>query len=154
MNRETDSSLRSQETTLNSIRGKHMFMVISWNATTSLFWWYTDFLPFSYIAKYIFNTVLLNVQRALSVYPTKPYGSSSTQHHHLLPCLALPCEGTLFRKLLHFSPCSLKMFISLVQATMHSGTCLSVSNVSAHVKVSLSRPRTGAWALVAHSFWL
>lgn len=58
------------------------------------------------------------------------------------PPLALPCKGTrtLFRTLLHFSPCFLKMFISLVQTTMHSGTCLSVSNVSAHVKVSLPDP--------------
>ena len=142
MNRETDSSFKSQEATLNSIRGKHMFTIVSWSPTMSLFWWYTYFLPFKYVMKYLFNKVFLNVQQAPSIYPTKPYLSSPSITP---PPLAFPCKGTRtpFRTLPHFSPYSLKMFICPVQATAHSGTSLPVPNVSAHMKVSLGRAGTG-----------
>ena len=135
MNRETDSSFNSQEATFNCIREKYMFMIVSWNATTSLFWWYMNFIPFRYITKYLFNKVFLHVQQALSVYPTKPYLSSPSITP---PPLALPYKGTgtPFRTLPHLSSSLLKMFICLAQATEHSGTAF----------LSLMRQPTWRWA--------
>lgn len=110
---------------------------VSWNNLQACLG-YTKLLAFCYRTKYVFNS-LSECPTNSSYHLSQALPISSSITH---PLLSLPCKGTRtpLRTLTLFSPYSLKMFIWLVQATAHT----SVPNMSAHMKVTCGRPRTGS----------